>query len=337
MWQPQLVDQFGFRAVHASALTALTSLFLHVNVLHLLGNMVFVATVGASVELATGSIRFMVVYFASGLAGILLHFLIFRHSLDAPPLIGASGAIAGCAGYYAVRYTHLRVPVGPHISASIFGVSLLWLCLQAAGAFIRLGDTGAPISYWAHLGGFAAGVLVSFVFRAPDVRQEFLDRQVLDAASQRGPAAEAAAARRHLERHPRDMSALLRMIDVLDTMGESEEMQAMLLRALDLAPKDQSETLLVRLVACGGVGRLPVSKRVEHARELVGNSTLSLILWRSVASEPHAAERAEALFAVAELCAGSDEDASTAAAKQLTAEYPEHPAAIRARARGLVK
>ena len=332
---PPLVDQFGFSAARPTVLTAFTSMFLHQNVFHLLGNMLFLAAVGTSVELATGWYRFLFVYFGSGLCGVLLHDLAARHAMT--PLIGASGALAGCAGYYAVRYSRLRVPIGPNLSASILAVAVLWFLLQVAGAVIRLGDAGVAVSYWAHLGGFATGIVLSFAFRGPDVGQERLDRQVLDKMRDRGPAAEAIAARKHLERHPRDAAALHRLADALDTLGDDDERSSVLLRIYDLSGPEERTEVLKQIIAAGGAGKLTSTRRMALARELAPtHPEMTDALYESVSAAGDDGDRAEALFALAERRQTSDPTASKAAAKQLAESFPDHPAATRVRARGML-
>lgn len=334
---PTLVDQFGFSALHPTLLTAFTGLFLHQNVFHLLGNMVFLAAVGASVELATGWFRFLGVYFGSGLVGVLVHYVAMRHSATAAPLIGASGALAGCAGYYVVRYARLRVPVGPHLSASILGVAACWFVLQVVGALVRLGDTAGAVSYWAHLGGFGAGIGLSFVFRAPDVGQERLDRMVLDSMRDRSPAAEATAARKHLERHPRDLAALRRLDEALETLGDDDERAQVLLRILDLTKQEDQASVLREVVAVNGISKLPSARRMALAKEYeVSDPALTDRLYESVAEAGDDDDRAEALFAVAERRSVDDPDASKAAARMLVESFPKHRAATRARARGML-
>lgn len=334
---PQLVDQFGFSAAHPSVLTALTSMFLHQNVFHLLGNMVFLAAVGASVELATGWYRFLFVYFGSGLCGVLVHLVAVRHTPDAAPLIGASGALAGCAGYYAVRYTRLRVPVGPHLSASILAVAVGWFVLQVVGAIFRLGDAGVAVAYWAHLGGFSAGIVLSFAFRGPDVGQERLDRQVLDTMHARGPGAEATAARKHLARHPRDAATLRRLADALETLGEDGERSDVLLRLFDLTKPDGQTALLREIIEAGGAAKLPSARRMALARELAATEpAMTDALYDSVCRAGEDGDRAEAMFTLAERHAATNPEGSKALARRLVEMFPNHPAATRARARGML-
>jgi len=332
---PLLVGQFGFNASRPSVLTAFTSMFLHQNVFHLLGNMLFLAAVGASVELATGWYRFLFVYFGSGLCGVLVHDLAARHV--STPLIGASGALAGCASYYAVRYTRLRVPVGPNLSASILAIAICWFVLQVVGAVVRLGDAGVDVSYWAHLGGFAAGIVLSFAFHGPDVGQERLDRQVLDTMRARSPAAEAVAARKHLERYPRDAATLRRLADALETLGDDDERSSVLLRIYDLSKPEERTEVLKQIIAAGGAGKLTSARRMALARELAPtHPEMTDALYESVSAAGDDGDRAEALFSLAERRQTNDPDGSKAAAKRLVESFPDHPAATRVRARGML-
>jgi membrane associated rhomboid family serine protease len=151
-FDPDLVIDFGFNSKSPSFLTVFTSLFLHQNLLHLLGNMVFLAAVGAAVELATGSARFMIVYLVSGLVGVCTHFLLTMSQAEPSIAIGASGSVAGCAAYYSVRYTRLKVPVAPKKGISVAMVTGVWLVLQLIGAFVHIGNPTA-VSFWPTLVG----------------------------------------------------------------------------------------------------------------------------------------------------------------------------------------
>ena len=91
----QIVD-YAFHALHPVAVDLFASLFMHVNVLHLLGNMIFLAAVAPAVESGTGPLRFLLLYLISGLAGLGGHWLLALALGVASPVVGASGAIAGC-------------------------------------------------------------------------------------------------------------------------------------------------------------------------------------------------------------------------------------------------
>ncbi|MER3497080.1 MAG: hypothetical protein C4320_10220, partial [Armatimonadota bacterium] len=152
-----LVETLGFHPDSPSLLQAFVSIFVHANTAHLLGNLVFLAAVGAAVELATGPFRYGVVYIVSGLLGVAVYWLSARRLPDPPVLVGASGAVAGCAVYYASRYHALRVLVAPGRAISILAVTGMWLALQVLGAFLVLGGAVSGRAFFAHLGGAVAG------------------------------------------------------------------------------------------------------------------------------------------------------------------------------------
>lgn len=334
---PDLVVQFGFRSNHPTVFSAFTSLFLHANLFHLLGNMVFLAAVGAAVELATGSLRFVIVYFIGGLAGVALHFVMTRHNIEPAPLIGASGCISSCAAYYSVRYTRLRVPVAPKLAISVAAVTAVWLALQFVGAVVKLGDTGGT-SFWAHLGGFSAGALLSLVFRTPDLEQLKLGHEVLERMNDRGPGASAFAAERHLEQHPNDVKALWSLADAQSALGEGTAESKTLLKLIDLTSETERGEAVRRLCKIGRVSSLTALKRLQIAdqcRESAPDVTRALL--RSVVEGPDdEPQRPDAILALV----GIDRDDQPEKAEELLAElvrtYPIHPAVELARKRGWV-
>ena len=266
---PGLGREFGFRADRPTLSGALVGPFLHANLFHLLGNLVFLAAVGAAVEIATGPLRFGLVYFASMLAGVGLHWIALRHQ-EGPPLIGASGAVAGCAAYYGVRYRSLRVAVGPNLAVPVLGIVGFWAVVQLVGAFVHLGDDAGGSAYWAHLGGLGMGAGLALSFRAPDLGQARIGHEVLDRMNARGPAAAEAAARAHLRRHPDDPKALRDLADALHDLGEPEGEGDVLLTLLRREPVAERPALLARLVGIGQAVRLPSARRVAFAEGHAG-------------------------------------------------------------------
>jgi membrane associated rhomboid family serine protease len=332
LFDPNLAYEFGFRPNHPSLRGVLTSLFLHANVLHLLGNMVFLAAVGAAVELASGSLRFAIVYFFAGVAGVAAHFLVTRRMPEPVPLIGASGCIAGCAAYYSFRYTSLRVPLAPKFALSVAAVTAIWILLQVVGAFVRLGDSGGGVSFWAHIGGFAAGILLSLVFRAPDLGQVKLGHEVLDQMNARGPAAVVLAAKRHLERHPRDVKALWELADAHGMLAERDAEADVLLRLLDVLPEDQRPEAIRRLAQAGRVTRLTPLRRVQLADQ---HPDVARALLKSVVEGPaDEPQRPDAILALAAVERETHPARAEALLAQLAQDYPLHPAVELARKRG---
>ena len=146
-----------------------TSMFLHGGWLHLIGNMWFLWIFGDNVEDALGSIRYAVFYLLTGLAAGLTHYALDPSS--ALPTVGASGAIAGVLGGYAVLYPKARVltlvPLGfilQLMELPALVVLGLWFAIQAVSGLFSLGWQGGGIAWWAHVGGFLAGVLAIRLF-----------------------------------------------------------------------------------------------------------------------------------------------------------------------------
>jgi membrane associated rhomboid family serine protease len=146
-------------------LTPVTYMFLHANIWHLAGNMLFLYVFGDNVEDAMGHFRFLIFYLLCGIAGGLAHAMIFPDSNV--PLVGASGAIAGIIAAYLILYPRVRMwalffyrlplPVPAWV------VLAAWLGTQFLFIF-QIDESGT--AWWAHLGGFAAGaVLIVFMRR----------------------------------------------------------------------------------------------------------------------------------------------------------------------------
>jgi membrane associated rhomboid family serine protease len=150
-------------------ITLFSSMFLHGGWLHLLGNMLYLWLFGKGVESALGPARFLLLYFACGAVAGLTQGLM-NVSADVP-MIGASGAIAGVLGAYLVIYPRGNVTVFFWIlifvrliavpAVIVLGAWFLMQLLSALGA--EAGEGG--VAFWAHVGGFIAGMALTFVFR----------------------------------------------------------------------------------------------------------------------------------------------------------------------------
>jgi len=335
--EPDLAISLGFKPRAPSLDTIFANLFIHQNLLHLLGNMVFLAAVGAAVELATGSVRFVVVYFVSGLLGTLAHMLLTMNQSDPATLIGASGAIAGCAGYYSVRYIGLKVPVAPHRGLSVAVVTLVWLGLQLVGAFVKIGEQGA-VSFWAHIGGFVGGLILTAIFRAPDLGHRRLGHEVLDLMNERGPAAAALAARQHLKDHPGDVKALRDLVEAERQLGPSgAEAETLNLLIAALPEAEQGESLM-RLGELGRLGTINSVKRTMLADKVrATHPETSRILLESVVDGPISDPQIpEAMLALAALEKETEPDKAAQILTELEARFPLHPAVDLARKRGWI-
>jgi membrane associated rhomboid family serine protease len=338
LFNPELVLEFSFRADHPHLQTVFTSLFLHANTVHLLGNMIFLAAVGAAVELSTGSLRFAAVYFVSGVVGVFCHYLVLRHMSAPPPILGASGCIAGCAAYYCVRYKGLRVAVAPNLSVSVLGVTGIWIFLQLAGAVVRIGDVTGQISFWSHLGGVAAGLVLSVLFKAPDLGQLRLGHEVLEAMNSRGPAATVVAARKHLKEHPNDRVALRQLARACSQMDDHEEEADVIVQLFELESDSEQAALLGRLVQIGLANRFSRGKRTmlaEKFKEEQPNVSKALLVTVLQESDQDA-YLPEAMLALVALQRNTEPDKADQLLKQLIESFPLHPCVDLARKRGWV-
>jgi len=154
--------------------TLVTSMFLHGGWMHLIGNMWFLWIFGNNVEDSMGHARFAVFYLLCGLAAAALQ--IASQPSSGIPMVGASGAIGGVMGAYVVLYPRVRVHTAVVLGFYVtrFSVSAgfmlgYWFLLQLAGGAIDLGRGTGGVAFWAHVGGFAAGVLLIALFRDPDL------------------------------------------------------------------------------------------------------------------------------------------------------------------------
>jgi membrane associated rhomboid family serine protease len=139
-------------------LTLVTSFFLHGGLLHLLGNMYFLAIFGDNVEDLLGWRRYLLLLLVASLAGDLFQ----AHASMAPriPSIGASGGIAGVIVYYGLTFPQgrLRVLKFAHlIDVSVWAALALWVGLQLLGTIGASAETA--VAYAAHVGGAFAGLI----------------------------------------------------------------------------------------------------------------------------------------------------------------------------------
>ena len=145
--------------------TLLTSLFLHAGWLHLIVNLTFLLWIGRHVEAVAGHLRFAAIYLLGGIAGGLLQVAVAPHSTD--QVIGASGAIAGVFGAYAVLFARSRLAARRVLGVTIAGEVLTagwylatWIALQLLTG-LAFNRGGGGIAIWTHIGGFAVGLVAS--------------------------------------------------------------------------------------------------------------------------------------------------------------------------------
>ena len=150
--------------------TPLTSMFMHGGWLHIIFNMLFLWIFGNNVEDLMGRARFLAFYLLCGLAAAFTQVIVDVGSTT--PVIGASGAVAGVLGAYIVTWPRARVVTlfvlvffFPVVQLPAWVLLGIWFLLQAVQGVISLGGE-ADVAYFAHLGGFAAGMILIWAFAA---------------------------------------------------------------------------------------------------------------------------------------------------------------------------
>jgi rhomboid family protein len=152
--------------------TVFTSMFTHAGLLHLGGNMLFLWIFGNNVEDSMGPVRFVAFYLLGGLAALALQIAIRPDAMV--PTLGASGAIAGVLGGYIVLYPRARVLTlifliifFTFIELPAYLFLFIWFAQQAVFGAVDLttpAGGGGGVAYFAHVGGFAFGLLAVRLF-----------------------------------------------------------------------------------------------------------------------------------------------------------------------------
>ena len=159
---------------HPQYITLVTSMFMHGGWLHLIGNMVFLWVFGNNIEDVMGHGRFVVFYLVCGVAAAGAQMLISPNSVV--PMVGASGAISGVLGAYLLLYPRVRVHTLLFLGFYVTTVALpaymmlgYWVILQLFGGLVALSgvDRGGT-AFFAHVGGFVAGLILIRLFASDD-------------------------------------------------------------------------------------------------------------------------------------------------------------------------
>lgn len=150
-------------------LSPITSMFMHGGWLHIILNMWFLYIFGDNVEDAMGFVRFIVFYLLCGLGAVAAQ--LFAHPSAMVPMVGASGAIGGVMGGYALLYpkapVHMLVFFGFFITRIVVPAYFMlgyWFLLQLISAIPTIGRTTGGVAFWAHIGGFVTGIILVNLF-----------------------------------------------------------------------------------------------------------------------------------------------------------------------------
>jgi membrane associated rhomboid family serine protease len=148
-------------------LTLITYQFFHAGWMHLISNMLFLWVFADNVEDAFGHVAFLLFYLLSGIAAGLFHVLMEPSS--SAPLIGASGAVSGVLAAYLLLYPRARIWILLFLRIPLRLPALWvlggWLALQFFSIMVTT-DEEIDVAWWAHIGGFGAGLLMTLLLRS---------------------------------------------------------------------------------------------------------------------------------------------------------------------------
>ena len=155
---------FGFIPNSFNLLTIFSSMFIHGGISHIFGNMLFLYIFGDNVESILGHTKFFIFYLICGFGAALAQYAVNPDS--AIPMVGASGAIAGILGAYMIRFpkakVHVLAVIIIFITTFVIPAQIvlgLWFLIQLSNGLSSLGiDTTGGVAWFAHIGGFIAGV-----------------------------------------------------------------------------------------------------------------------------------------------------------------------------------
>ena len=174
------ISAFGLIPSHPSISGILTSMFMHADLGHLVWNMFFLWLFGPNVEDALGWLEYTIFYFGSGFAAALLHVVVVQTLIpmaaDAE-VVGASGAIAGVLGIFAIRFYKTGIRIwyfvflfyilrwGTFTIPVWIGLGIWFLRQAAGGVFGILHPQSGGVAYWSHIGGMVFGMVLAHALR----------------------------------------------------------------------------------------------------------------------------------------------------------------------------
>jgi membrane associated rhomboid family serine protease len=162
--------------------TVFTSLFLHGSLFHILANMWVLGIFGDNVEDCMGRLRYLIFFFLCGIASVVAQAL--SNPDSTLPLVGASGAISGVLGAYFLTYPRARILTLVPIFILFYMIDIpafiflgFWFLIQFVSGYVSMmakdAATGGGIAWWAHVGGFGAGVVLVHFFRQEKLCQSY--------------------------------------------------------------------------------------------------------------------------------------------------------------------
>lgn len=171
---------YGLIPMQFNYADAFTGMFIHGGWMHIIGNMWALFLFGNNVEDRMGSVRFLLFYLLCGFVAAATHYFIYPASTV--PTVGASGALAGIMGAYFLLFPRARVLTLLPIFFFFYIVEIpaviylgFWALSQLASGTVALfaPEGASQIAFWAHVGGFVAGMLVYRFFLNPHLKAKY--------------------------------------------------------------------------------------------------------------------------------------------------------------------
>jgi len=248
----RILEGLGYVPQRPHPIAVLTHMFMHASFLHLAVNMFFLWLFGSDLEDALGTARFAVFYFISGIAALAVYHvttILFLRDLADESVVGASGAISGVMGLYAVRFWRYKVKLAAilFIYPRIFRINaLVWMALWFLGQLaLGISVIGEPdiaeplgVAFWAHIGGFSTGLGLAFRFKLN--RQSAMEYRWADASAwlAKGRFVDAIEAYQDIaKRFPKDPLPLLQIARCWEAAGRKSKIVPAYKKALSVAAR----------------------------------------------------------------------------------------------------
>lgn len=251
----QFNEHWGLTLTHPTVHGLFTHAFLHGDWSHLLSNMLILWIVGTVLEASIGNVLFLLLYFASMLAAVLLDGVfgrIFQPASLSATLIGASGAVSGVMGFAAFRHYHVRVLTFVALP-NIFG-SPIWLpifpipypfwmpfwvyAVYFGGKELIIGTAKLHdgVAHWAHLGGMGLGLLAALLLNSlqEGQRDSALEESAKAAAGNAPQQRSLEELQRQLRQNPDDPELLEAMAGLAMMNGEAQGGRTLYMKAIPL-------------------------------------------------------------------------------------------------------
>jgi membrane associated rhomboid family serine protease len=337
-----VLEQFAVTHNTLSLWRLTTAMFLHANLEHIIGNMLFLWIFGAAVEGRLRPAKFLIVYFVAGWTGGLLSDLVLGAVSPDAPSLGASGAIMGIAGAYLFMFPFSRirlfyvVPLGFFWRFGLAEWQAIWVVAVYVGMDVLFGivlHSADGVGHFAHLGGFGTGLLTVWLMRARRDSVEVSQAQaVLDETKRDYTVLSYSDLEAMLQQPSENMELVLAFCEKSLSYGDLGRQQKCMAYLNYYAPKlfvqaDPNRLAVVLLSLSPSAGSLPLVYylRLGSRLEAIVSNSMAIQVYRRVYDlAPTARETEMALYRSAQimLSAFNDRQHAIAAYNEILRLFP---------------